>query len=75
MRKSVLLVTLLLLALGVSAQYADYGKMSSMVRQITLQGRSEMRHAPARTDREVCAFVRVEGGDAEVLHKVVQHIR
>ena len=70
MRKSVLLVTLLLLALGVSAQYADYGKMSSMVRQITLQGRSEMRHAPARTDREVCAFVRVEGGDAEVLTKL-----
>ena len=49
------------------AQYADYGKMSSMIRQLTLQERVRAHRMPATGGKEVCAFVKVEGQGAEVL--------
>ncbi len=59
MRKSFILLILLVQALGVMAQQADYSKMSSMVRQAVLENRTMMRRMPSAGQRELCAFVRV----------------
>ena len=59
MRKSFILLILLVQALGVMAQQADYSKMSSMVRQAVLENRTMMRRMPSAGQREMCAFVRV----------------
>ena len=44
---------------GTQAQRADYSKMSSWLRQLTLEQQSRMRRAPAARQQEVCAFVRI----------------
>ena len=68
MRKTFFLLMCLWCATTAYAQYADYGKMSSMIRQLTLQQRGRARHLPARDGGgEVCAFVRVGGEGGEVL--------
>ncbi len=71
MRKTLLLTPLLavLSILAASAQYADYSKMSSMLRTLTIDNRAAMRRLPAKGDRQVCAFVRIEaeGEEAENL--------
>ena len=61
MRRYILIACCLLAALGVKAQYADFGKMSSMVRALTVSHRADMRRAKALTNQELCAFVRVDG--------------
>ena len=60
MQKYLTIIIFLACACMVSAQRADYSKMSAMVRQLTLAQRGEMRRKPAITDRSVCAFVRVD---------------
>ncbi len=68
MRKTFFLLMCLWCATTAYAQYADYGKMSSMIRQLTLQQRGRARHLPAGDGGgEVCAFVRVGGEGGEVL--------
>ena len=67
MRKTLLLMLCMCGVITASAQHADYGKMSSLVRQLTLQQHAAMRRAPAHDARELCAFVRVEGDGAGVL--------
>ena len=52
-----------------SAQYADYSKMSSMVRKIAIEERTAMRRSPAHGDREVCAFVRIKKDGSDVLRQ------
>ncbi len=53
----------------VSAQYADYSKMSSMVRKVTLEHRVVQRRSPARGERDICAFVRIGADGEEVLRR------
>ena len=65
MRKYLIIIILLACVSVAKAQRADYSKMSSMVRQLTLTQRSEMRRKPAMTDRSVCAFVRVDRQNIE----------
>ena len=60
MRRYIITAICLLAAISVKAQYADYSKMSSMVRALTVSHRADMRRAQARTSQELCAFVRVE---------------
>ena len=67
MRKIIFLLMCMWCASTAFAQYADYGKMSSMIRQLTLQQRGMARHMPARGGSEVCAFVRVGGDGRGVL--------
>lgn len=59
MRKYLTLVILLALTAFVHAQRADFSKMSSMVRQLTLTQRSKIRKMPGSDSRSLCAFVRV----------------
>ena len=59
MRKFLTIVFLLAFAGVVRAQQADFSKMSSMVRQLTLTQRSKMRKMPGVDRRSLCAFVRV----------------
>ena len=59
MKKFLTILVFLAFAFAVSAQRADYSKMSPMVRQITLSQRSKMRKMPGRDHRSLCAFVRV----------------
>ena len=68
MRKIILAIIVAFLTLGVRAQYADYSKMSSMVRRLTMENRSSMRRSPAMDNRQLCAFVRVEGDGEQVLN-------
>ncbi len=70
MRKYILMLAMLFVSYGASAQHADYGKMSSFVRQLTLASRSAKRQSPASVNREVCAFVRVADGDQTVLTRL-----
>ena len=70
MRKILFLLMCLWCASTAFAQYADYGKMSSMIRQLTLQERGKARRLPARSGGEVCAFVRVGGEGGEVLRSM-----
>ena len=67
MRKTLFLTPLLavLSILTASAQYADYSKMSSMLRTLTIDNRIAMRRQPAKGDRQVCAFVRIKAEDAD----------
>ncbi len=51
------------------AQNADYTKMSSMVRKLTIENHAAMRRSPAHGDREVCAFVRITSDGPEVLSR------
>ncbi|MBO4849290.1 MAG: S8 family serine peptidase [Prevotella sp.] len=67
MHKTLLLILCLWGAASASAQHANFGKMSPLVRQLTLQERAAARRAPARDSRELCAFVRVTGDGASVL--------
>ncbi len=67
MRKIILSIIVTMVALEMSAQYADYSKMSSMVRTLTMENRSAMRRSPAGSQRQLCAFVRVEGDGEQVL--------
>lgn len=67
MRKIILTIIVAVNALGASAQYADYSKMSSMVRTLTMENRSAMRRSPIMSDRQLCAFVRVDGDGEQVL--------
>ncbi len=55
----------LLAALGAAAQYADYSKMSPMVRQLAVGNRTAMRRAPGALpdSRPLCAFVQVADED------------
>lgn len=64
-----LLLLLLLAPVTVMAQYADYSKMSSMVRKMTIENRASMRRLPAHGDREVCAFVRITHDGPDVLSR------
>lgn len=59
MKKFLTVLVFLAFAFAVSAQRADYSKMSPMVRQITLSQQSRMRKMPGRDHRSLCAFVRV----------------
>ena len=67
MRKNLILTSLLavLSIITATAQYADYGKMSSMLRSLVLDNRTAMRRTPASGDRQVCAFVRIEAQNAD----------
>ena len=62
MRRYFIIICFISAALGLKAQYADYSKMSAMVRAITLEHRADMRRAPYRSTQELCAFVRVDDG-------------
>ena len=64
-----LLLLFLLVPVSASAQYADYSKMSSMVRKMTIESRAAMRRSPAHGDREVCAFVRITNDGSDVLSR------
>lgn len=61
MKKSLFALLAMFWAFGATAQDADYSKMSSMIRRLTLEQRAEMRRAPGRHGGEVCAFVRIDG--------------
>ena len=61
MKKSIFTLFALLWVVGAAAQYADFSKMSSMVRHLTVAHRAEQRRAPGKQGGEVCAFVRVDG--------------
>jgi subtilisin family serine protease len=64
MRKFLTIIFLLAFAGVVRAQQADFSKMSSMVRQLTLTQRSKMRKMPGVDRRSLCAFVRVSESGA-----------
>ena len=67
LRKLIFIIIFAVSALGASAQHADYSKMSSMVRRLTMENRSAMRRSPVLNDRQLCAFIRVEGDGEQVL--------
>ena len=67
-RKIILTIIVVFTALGAKAQSADYSKMSSMVRRLTMENRSAMRRSPAKDNRQLCAFVRVKGEGEQVLN-------
>ena len=68
MRKLILTIIVAVTSLGASAQYADYSKMSSMVRTLTMENRSAMRRSLAMDNRQLCAFVKVKGEGEQVLN-------
>ncbi len=55
-----MMMFLLACACIAGAQRADYSKMSSMVRQLTLTQHAAMRKKPGKDNRSLCAFVRVD---------------
>ncbi len=72
MKKFFLTLCIVLGVLQLSAQQADYGKMSSMVRQIARQGHRHVS-APARlhtpASPQLCALVRISGDGGKVLRE------
>jgi len=62
-----IILILWLSAISASAQYADYSKMSSMVRSLTVENHATMRRTAASDNRQLCAFVRVEGDGEQLL--------
>ena len=67
MRKTTISLVFLLLTLTAWCQQANYAKMSSMVRQLAMETTGRMRRMPSAGDRELCAFVRIEGNADSLL--------
>ncbi len=67
MRKTTISLVFLFLTLTAWSQQANYAKMSSMVRQLAMETTVRMRRMPSAGDRELCAFMRIEGNADSLL--------
>ncbi len=70
MKRLIFTIIIFLSVLEAGAQHADYSKMSSLVRQLTMSANVSRRQALSvngRRPAHLCAFIRIQGDADELI--------